>query len=104
MTSHFTIHNGSLLLSNLPVANNVQRNLHCSKARNQLSGSVAETWRRVWGGGDGQIFRGPRFLNEIFSEKISIFTTLFSHRPGFSFFPFFFPFFPFLCLFQFPTL
>ena len=34
--------------------------------------SVAETWRRVWG--DGQIFRGPRFLNDVFSEKISIFT------------------------------
>ena len=29
---------------------------------------VAETWRRVWG--DGEIFRGPRFLNGVFSEKI----------------------------------
>ena len=35
-------------------------------------GTVAETWRRVWG--DGQIFRGPKFLNDFFSEKISIFT------------------------------
>jgi len=34
--------------------------------------SVAETWRRVWGG--RKFFRGPRFLIEVFSEKISIFT------------------------------
>src|SRR6218665_2275283 len=33
---------------------------------------VAETWRRVWG--DGKIFRGSSFLNDVFSEKISIFT------------------------------
>ena len=31
---------------------------------------VAETWRRVWG--DGKFFRGPRFLNDFFSEKIKI--------------------------------
>jgi len=34
--------------------------------------AVAETWRRAWG--DGRIFRGPRFMNEVFSEKMSIFT------------------------------
>ena len=33
---------------------------------------MAETWRRVWG--DGTNFRGPRFLNDGFSEKISVFT------------------------------
>ena len=33
---------------------------------------MAETWRRVWG--DGKLFREPRFLNDVFSEKISIFT------------------------------
>src|SRR6218665_99188 len=29
--------------------------------------AAAETWRRVWG--DGKIFRGPRFLNDVFSRK-----------------------------------
>jgi len=33
--------------------------------------AVAETWRRVWG--DGKIFRGPRFLNDVIFRKISIF-------------------------------
>src|SRR6218665_3373048 len=37
-----------------------------------LSITVAETWRQVWG--DGNFFRGPRFLNDVFPEKISIFT------------------------------
>src|SRR6218665_1549794 len=39
--------------------------------------SVAETWRRVWG--DGKTFRGPRFLNDAFPEKISIFTPKISY-------------------------
>ena len=30
--------------------------------------AVAKTWRRVWG--DGIIFRGPRFLNDVFSGKV----------------------------------
>ena len=34
--------------------------------------AVAETWRRVWG--DGLIFRGPTFLNDVFFGKMSIFT------------------------------
>src|SRR6218665_2302458 len=44
--------------------------------------------------GDGKLFRGQTFVNEVFSEKISIFTPkisddhFFSHRPGFSDFPF----------------
>ena len=29
--------------------------------------TLAETWRRVWG--DGKIFRGPRFLNEVFRKN-----------------------------------
>src|SRR6218665_1966315 len=33
---------------------------------------VAETWRRVCG--YGKKFRGPRFLNDVFFLKISIFT------------------------------
>ena len=34
---------------------------------------VAETWRRVWG--DGNFFRGPRFLNnDGFFGKFSILT------------------------------
>ena len=33
---------------------------------------MAETWHRVWG--DGKLFRGPRFLNDSFSEKNPIFT------------------------------
>ena len=32
---------------------------------------MAETWRQVWG--DGKLFSGPRFLNDVFSEKMSIF-------------------------------
>jgi len=49
---------------------------------------VAETWRRVWG--DGNIFRGPRFLNDgFFREKCQFsrrkfLMTFFSHRPVFS--------------------
>src|SRR6218665_4187880 len=56
--------------------------------------AVAETWRRVWGA--GEIFRGPRFLNDVFSEKIPfsrpkfLMTYFFSHRLGFfQIFPFF---------------
>src|SRR6218665_929312 len=49
--------------------------------------SVAETWRRVWGDGTNS-FRGPRFLNDIFSPE-KILMTFFSHRPGFPIFPFF---------------
>src|SRR6218665_2938870 len=34
--------------------------------------AVAETWRRVWG--DGQIFHGPRFLNDgFFGKKVHFF-------------------------------
>ena len=41
-------------------------------------------------GGDGKNFRGPRFLNDVFSGKNGPFSspkflmTFFSHRPGFS--------------------
>jgi len=49
--------------------------------------AVAETWRRVWGGGKN--FRGPKFLN-VFWGKIFPFSRpkfwwpFFSHRPSFS--------------------
>src|SRR6218665_2559654 len=56
--------------------------------------AAVETWRRVWG--DGQKFRGPRFLNDdFFPEKFPfsrpkfLRTFFFSHRPSFSDFPFF---------------
>ena len=48
------------------------------------------------------MFRGPRFLNDVFSEKISIFADktsddlVFSRRSGFSDFPFLFPDSPYL--------
>src|SRR6218665_1513345 len=50
---------------------------------------VAETWRRVWG--HGKFFGGPRFLN--FREKNpfsrqKFLMTFFSHRRGFSDFPY----------------
>src|SRR6218665_3561998 len=38
-----------------------------------LLAPVAETWRRVWG--DRKIFRGPRFPNDVFLEKIYIIFT-----------------------------
>ena len=68
--------------------------------------AVAETWRRVWG--DGKFSRGgPRLMNYVFfwkNLKISIFTVkisddlffFFSHRPGFSDFPFLFADLPYL--------
>ena len=51
--------------------------------------------------GDENIFRGPRFLNDVIFEKISIFTPknsddFFSHPPGSSDFPFLFPDSPYL--------
>src|SRR6218665_4008663 len=57
------------------VGNSVATGVDLSKYwGNKILGerSVAEKWRRVWG--DGKHFRGPRFLNDIFSEKIPIFT------------------------------
>src|SRR6218665_979239 len=61
---------------------------------------VAETWRRVWG--DGQNFRGPRFLNDVlfgqkcpFSRQKFLMICFFSHRPDFSDFPFLLPDFPY---------
>src|SRR6218665_3305759 len=58
---------------------------------------VAETWRRVWG--DGKFFHGPTFQN--FRKKLQFsrqkfLMTFFSHRPGFSDFPFLFQDFPLL--------
>src|SRR6218665_2915604 len=51
--------------------------------------AAAETCRRVWGG--RKIFRGPKFLNDVFWGKNVhfhvqklILMTIFSHRPGFS--------------------
>jgi len=62
---------------------------------------VAETWRRVWGDGNF-FFRGPGFLNDVFSKKIPFLTAkisddlFFSYRPGFPNFTFLFPDFPYL--------
>jgi len=67
----------------------------------QAACTAAETWRRVWG--TLNFFRGPRFQSDVFSEKFCIFTpknsydVFFSHRPGFSDFPFLFPDSPYLC-------
>src|SRR6218665_1385909 len=54
--------------------------------------AVAETWCRVWGGRNFFSLTS-RFLNDIFSEKMYIFTPkisddFFSHRPDFSDFTF----------------
>jgi len=52
-----------------------------------VKSAAAETWRRVWG--DEKIFRGPKFLNDVFWGKMSIFTSknshylFFNHRPRF---------------------
>ena len=53
--------------------------------------------------GDGKIFRGPRFLNDVFLGTIKFpfsrpkfLMTFFSHSPGFSDFPFLFPDFSYL--------
>src|SRR6218665_3415210 len=58
---------------------------------------VAETWRRIWEG-DGKLFSRPkiserRFFREKFPfSGVKISDDLFySHRPGFSDFPFLFP-------------
>src|SRR6218665_33659 len=53
---------------------------------------VCTQWRRPGAqfGGNGNIFGGPKFLNDVFRTKISIFTPknsddlFLSHRPGFS--------------------
>src|SRR6218665_3388438 len=76
---------------------------------------VLSVWSKQWRrpgaefGRDGKIFRGSRFLNDVFSEKISIFTAkisddFFSHRPGFSDFPLIFPFFAMLNVVYYPFL
>ena len=67
---------------------------------------VAIQWRRPGAefGGTDKIFRCPTFLNDVFFRKniftfrvkISDFFFFFSHRPGFSDFPFLFPDFPYL--------
>src|SRR6218665_3653520 len=62
-------------------------------------------WRRPGAkfGGDGKIFRGPRFLNDVLFgikfpfSRLKFLMTFFSHRPGFSDFPFLLPYFPYLC-------
>src|SRR6218665_184509 len=52
-----------------------------------VKSAAAETWRRVWG--DEKIFRGPKFLNDVFWEKnvhvhVQNFSCpFFSHRPRF---------------------
>ena len=54
-------------------------------------------------GGHGEIFRGPRFLNDVILGKNfhfhgqNFWWPFFSHRPGLSDFPFLFPDFSYLC-------
>ena len=70
-----------------------------SRTKAPSGGSVAETWRRVWGG--RKIFSAnPRFLNDVFWRKISIFAAEFSDDLFFiidqisQIFPFFSQIFP----------